>query len=265
MSRSAAAVLCLLLAACGTTYQVPIAEGTVPAATPTPQRTGGKARTAADFRRVAARVEPVAEKFCREERGGAGQSCDFAISLETDPRMPPNAFQTLNEQGRPIIVVSAALLDQMTSDDEIAFVLSHEASHQIAQHISKQQQQSILGAMVMGGLVVAAGSYGGGGASDEAIQQAMDLGAMAGGRAYSQTYELEADTLGTFITARSGYDPERGALLFTSPALAGGGALLSTHPASAQRVATVANVAAEIKRQEAAGLEPRPAYSQGRF
>ncbi len=264
MSKPAAAILCLLLAACGTTYQVPIAENTAPTATPAPQRSGGKARAPADFRRVAARVEPVAEKFCREERGGAGQSCDFAISLETDPRMPPNAFQTLNEQGRPIIVVSAALLDQMTSDDEIAFVLSHEASHQIAQHISKQQQQSILGAMVMGGLVVAAGSYGGG-ASDEAIKQAMDLGAMAGGRAYSQTYELEADTLGAFIAARSGYDPERGAMLFTSPALAGGGALLSTHPASAQRVATVAQVAAEIRRQEAAGLEPRPTYSQGRF
>ncbi|MER2510624.1 M48 family metalloprotease [Amaricoccus sp.] len=264
MSRNVAAALCLLLAACGTTYQVPVADGAAPAA-PVAQRTGGKARTPADFRRVAARVEPVAEKFCREERGGAGKSCDFAIGLETDPRMPPNAFQTLNDEGRPIIVVSAALLDQMTSDDEIAFVLSHEASHQIAQHISKQQQQSILGAMVMGGLVVAAGGYGGMGASDEAVQQAMDLGAAVGGRAYSQTYELEADTLGAFIAARAGYDPERGALLFTSPALAGGGALLSTHPASAQRMATVARVAAEIRRQKAAGLDPRPEYAEGLF
>ncbi len=265
MSRIAAAALCLSLAACGTTYQVPVAEGGAVTAAPAAARGGGKARTASDFRRVAARVEPVAEQFCREERGAGGNACDFAIGLDKDPRMPPNAFQTLNDDGRPIIIVSAALLDQMTSDDEIAFVLSHEASHQIAQHISKQQQQSILGAMVMGGLVVAAGGYGGMGASDEAIQQAMDLGAMVGGRAYSQSYELEADTLGAFIAARAGYDPERGALLFTSPALAGGGALLSTHPASAQRMATVSRVAAEIKRQEAAGLEPRPEYAEGMF
>ena len=58
----------------------------------------------------------------------------------------------------------------MQSDDEIAFVLSHEMSHHIAGHIPKQQQQQVLGALILGGLVAAAGNPNGGPASDQAIQ-----------------------------------------------------------------------------------------------
>ena len=146
----------------------------------------------------------------------------------------------------------------MQSDDELAFVLGHEMSHHIAGHIAKQQQQQVLGALILGGLVAAAGNPYGGPASDQAIQQAMDVGAYVGGRAYSQSYELEADTLGAYITARAGYSPERGADIFGRPALAnpGGPAILASHPGSAQRQATVARVAAEIRRQQALGLSP---------
>ena len=93
----------------------------------------------------------------------------------------------------------------------------------------------MLGALILGGIVAAAGNPYGGPASDEAIQQAMDVGAYVGARAYSQSYELEADTLGSYITARAGYSPERGADIFGRPALAnpGGPAILAWHPASA--------------------------------
>jgi predicted Zn-dependent protease len=88
----------------------------------------------------------------------------------------------------------------------------------------------------------------------------MDVGAYVGGRAYAQSYELEADTLGAYVTARAGYSPERGADIFGRPSLAnpGGPAILASHPGSAQRQATVARVAADIRRQQAAGLVPRP-------
>ena len=42
--------------------------------------------------------------------------------------MPPNAFQTRGRDGRPVVVVGARLLAEMQSDDELAFVLSHEMS-----------------------------------------------------------------------------------------------------------------------------------------
>ena len=210
--KPCAAALCLALAACGTTYAVP--DGG-PAALPSPAASAlpGRARTAADFARVAARVEPVAESFCREEVPDApARYCDYRIGLDTDPRMPPNAFQTRGEDGRPIVVVGATLLAEMLSDDEIAFVLSHEMSHHIAGHIPRQQQQQVLGALILGGLVAATGDpVTGAPASDAAIRRAMDVGAFVGARTYSQSYELEADTLGAFIAARAGYDPERGA------------------------------------------------------
>jgi predicted Zn-dependent protease len=258
--RSPAAALALLLAACGTTYSVP--EAVPVQGAPLPVREG-PGRSAGDFRRVAARVEPAAEAFCRDETPGAPQGyCDFAIVLEDDPRMPPNAFQTRSSRGRPAVVVSASLLGEMRSDDEIAFVLSHETAHHIAQHLSKQAQSQVFGALILGGIAQA--TAGPGGLSEQALREAMDIGAFVGSRAYSQDYELEADWLGAFIAARAGYDPERGAAIFGRPALAssGGPVILSTHPASPRRTAVAAQAAAEIRRQQAAGLTPRPEQAE---
>ncbi len=260
MRLPAALALCLLAAACGTTYEVPVAGDAAIPTGPAPSGAPG-GRTAAAFGRVAARVEPTAEGFCRQEVPGAPpEYCDFRVLLDTNPRMPPNAFQTQGEDGRPVVVVGATLLAEMQSDDEIAFVLSHEMAHQIAGHIGKQQQQQVLGALIFGGLAAAAGNGYGAAASQSAIEQAMDVGAYVGARAYSQSYELEADTLGTYITARAGYSPERGADIFGRPALAnpGGPPILASHPGSAQRQAVVARVAAEVRRQQALGLVPDP-------
>lgn len=258
MLRSALMSVLFVVAACGTTYEVPGAGGASPSAT---GQAGGASRDRADFVRVAGRVEPVAETFCREEIPNAPPAyCNYRVIFETDPEAPPNAFQTLDDNGRPVIVVTGALLREMRSDDEIAFVLSHEAAHHIAQHIPKQQASQVFGAAVAGGLAAA---LGGDYATSQGIQDAMDFGAFVGGRAYSQRYELEADWLGAFIADRAGYNPERGAQIFGRPALAssGGPVLLSTHPASPNRLDLVAQASREIDRQRAAGLTPRPAYA----
>ncbi len=255
MRKALLAATLLLLTACGTTYTVPSATGPVPTM---PDSVAGSARTRSDFNRVKARVEPRAEQFCRQEYPSSSNGyCDFLILFDDNPQSPPNAFQTRNERGRPVIVLTASLLSQMRSDDEIAFVISHEAGHHIASHLDRQAQSSMLGALVLGGL---AASAGGAYATTENIQQALDLGAFVGSRTYSQTYELEADYLGAFIAARAGYDPEKGAQVFGRPALASGGGpvILTTHPASPRRRQTVSAAAAEIRRQQAAGLTPQP-------
>ena len=228
---------------------------------PAPVVASGASRTGADFQRVAARVVPAGEGLCREENPGAPAGwCQYRIGLDTDPGMPPNAYQTIGEDGRPVVVMGVSLLAEMQSDDEIAFVLAHEMGHQIAGHLPRQAQQRVLGAMIVGGLVAAAGEAYGVPASEDAMRQAMDVGATIGGRSYSQSYELEADTVGAYVAARAGYDPERGAAIFERPALAnpGGPPLLTSHPGSAEREATVARVTAEIRRQQALGLVPTP-------
>lgn len=253
--------LVALLAACGTAYQVPQAPAPsrIPPATPVPASDPARpvSRAIGDYRIVAPRIEREAEAFCREENPGRPpRHCDFELRLIDDPRLGANAFQTVRRDGRPVVAITVSLLGETGNADEIAFVLSHEAGHHIADHIAKSQAQAMTGALVLGALATL------GNASEQVVSDMMDLGANLGVRAYSQSYELEADVLGAFIAARAGYAPERGAVIFTRPALASGGGLLSTHPASPQRLATVEQVAREIRRQQAAGLTPQPALAR---
>lgn len=253
--------LTMALAACGPTYEVtgraPVAPPP-PAAAPAVPRSAAAAR--ADFDLAAPRILRVAAAMCRETRPGApAAACDFGMRLVDAPEMGPNAFQTIDENGRPLVVMTLALARLGQNVDEVAFVLGHETGHHIADHIAKGQRQAMTGALMMGALATL------GNASDDAVSQAMRIGAELGGRAYSQSYELEADTLGAYIAARAGFDPERGALIFTRPELGGGGGLLSTHPPSARRQATVAATSAEIRRQQASGLLPAPARAQSRL
>lgn len=257
--RSPVLLLTLALGACGPTYQV--MEPVPVAVPPAPAPAGGRrseAAVLADFGEAAARIERTAEPMCREMRGrGEGRSCNYVFQLIDDPRMGPNAFQTLGRDGRPQVAMTLQLAALSRNQDEIAFVLGHEAGHHIADHLAKGQTQAMTGALVLGTLATL------GNASQEAVSDMMRIGASLGGRVYSQSYELEADTLGTYIAARAGYDPERGARIFARSELAGGGGLLSTHPASSRRQATVAATAAEIRRQQAAGRIPNPGLADG--
>lgn len=256
-----AAVLSLGLAACGTTYETPearsVALPVAGAAAPAPARS--LSRAVADYRAVAPRVERAAEAFCREELPGRQASyCDFTLRLIDDPRAPPNAFQTVGRDGRPVIGVTTALLSQTGGRDEIAFVMSHEAGHHIAQHLPKQQSSQMAGAMILGALATAIGGDATP-AAQRSVREAMDIGGLLGGRVYAQRFELEADVVGAYIAARAGYDPDKGAAIFTRPALArGSSGLLSTHPPSPQRQATVSRTTQQIRRQQAQGQVPRP-------
>ena len=83
----------------------------------------------------------------------------------------------------------------------------------------------------------------GGGAS--AVDAATQLGGLVGSRTFSKDYELEADRLGTVITARAGYNPLVGARFFTripDP----GNQFLGTHPPNAQREEVVRQTARAI-------------------
>ncbi len=192
----------------------------------------------ASFSEVIARVEPVAEQMCRER--SPQRNCDFRIVVDDRPGVPPNAFQTLDQNNRPIIGFTAALLRDARNVDEMAFILSHEAAHHIEGHLEQQRANAATGAEAYGRLAGAAGSR-----SAEDIAAAEQLGALVGSRTFSQNFELEADALGTRIAARAGYNPVRGAQFFfriPDP----GDRFLGTHPANADRVATVRNTAAEL-------------------
>jgi predicted Zn-dependent protease len=189
------------------------------------------ARAAAEtFIAVVARVEPVAEDYCR--RRGVASNCDFRIVIDDRPGQPPNAFQTLDRANRPVIGFTLALIADARNADELAFVLGHEAAHHVEGHIPKRKDQALSGALVAGVLAQASGL------SPEEVRAAQNIGAEVAARSYSREFELQADALGAEIALKAGYDPVRGSGFFDrlpDP----GDRFLGSHPPNAERKALV--------------------------
>ena len=202
-----------------------------PALEPLPMvKRTGHPQGVADFRAVVARVEPVAERTCREMR--PRENCDFKIVIDPDADLPPNAYQTLDETGHPVIGFTRALLGEMMNRDELAFALSHEAAHHIEGHIPQAQVSAQTGALI--GVVI--GSLAG--LDQGGVEVAQNIGGTVGARRFSKGFELEADALGARIAQRAGYNPRRGVLYFQDTADPGD-RFLGTHPPNADRIRVV--------------------------
>ncbi len=185
---------------------------------------------------VVDRIEPVAESMCGER--APDLNCDFNFAIDQNPDAPPNAFQTLDKDGGPLIAFTVALLAEARNADELAFILSHEAAHHIEGHLGRQRRNATIGAAIMGQLVGLSGD-------EDVGRKAAEFGAAIGARTYSKDFELEADSLGTVIAARAGYNPLVGAQFFfriPDP----GNSFLGTHPANADRLRTVQRTAANL-------------------
>jgi predicted Zn-dependent protease len=190
------------------------------------------------FVRVVGQVEPVAEAICRAR--SSARDCDLIIVVDDRPGAPPNAFQTLDRAGRPIIGFTLALIADARNEDELAFVLGHEAAHHIAGHIPRRQGSAVTTAILAGVLAQASG------AGPEEVRAAQDFGAEVGARTYSREFELEADALGAEIALAAGYDPILGAGFFDrlpDP----GDQFLGTHPPNAERKQRVAATVARLR------------------
>jgi Zn-dependent protease with chaperone function len=245
------AVLLAALAGCGTTYELPsvgddqnaranrmFAEARADTSRATLSTSSAEAR----FNRVAQRIAPVGRSTCEQmlaDRPGFNCNVDIQIDRQMKDR---NAYFTY-KSGAPVIRVSMPLLQDTGSDDEAAFVISHEYGHLIGRHIEKQQQQMVAGALILGGLAAAVGAQGGGGYNRDLVNAGVEIGATAGSVAYSQSYELESDTIGTRIAHAAGYDPVVGARFFARPEAAqttqGQLSFWGTHPPDEKRFATV--------------------------
>jgi predicted Zn-dependent protease len=224
------AVLSLTLGGCVATYPAPMVPiAAAPAGSPVAAQT---------FLQVVAAVEPVAEDRCRRE--GMVRNCDFRIVVDDRPGQPPNAFQTLDRYGRPVLGFTLALIADARNADELAFVMGHEAAHHVAGHIPRREDQARAGALVAGVLAQA------GGLSAEEVRAAQSMGAEVAARGYSREFELEADALGAEIAWVAGFDPVLGTGFFDrlpDP----GDRFLGTHPPNAERKAVVAAAVRRIQ------------------
>lgn len=263
--RLLALVALIPLASCGTTYVIPEVDETsaqrassmFSEAQSVAQPTLSSASVArARYQRVAPRIEQVGEALClRETAEVEGFDCDVTFGVDTEMQ-ERNAYFTYLDVARkrdPVIMVTVPMLRDVRNDHELAFVLGHEYGHLIARHIQKQEQQAIAGALIMGTLAAAASAnnpY----ADPNLVSDNMALGYAAGQLAFSQSYELESDTLGTLIARSAGYDPVKGALFFArgeeAQVSSGQLSFWGTHPPDEKRLATVL---ATVQSLEASG------------
>ncbi|MDB4842037.1 M48 family metalloprotease, partial [Planktomarina sp.] len=73
------------------------------------------------------RMRPVVIETCKST--SPNLNCDFLIAIDPNPNSAPNAFQTVNEAGQPILTFTLTLLEDMYNADEVAFVIGHEGAH----------------------------------------------------------------------------------------------------------------------------------------
>lgn len=232
---TAAIVATLMLVACEvqTTQVTPVPSG-APVSHSTFQTTADAER---GFAEVVGRVEPMAERVCRQK--APRMNCDFKIVVDKRRGEPSNAYQSVDSSGRPVITFTVALIKETRNADELAFVMGHESAHHIRNHLARQAENAAAGAVIFAGLAALTG----GSAAD--VQTAQELGEFVGARSYSKEFELEADELGTLIAYRAGYDPLVGAQFFAripDP----GNQFLGTHPPNSARYSTVVNTMARI-------------------
>lgn len=240
------AILALTLVAsgCVAPSQMSLPQTNIPgnlptAPKPSPDFARSPQEAARGFAAVIRKMEPEVERECRQRRTQP-INCDFQFVVDDRPGLEPNAFQTIDSSGRPIIGFTLSLIAEARNADELAFVVGHEASHHILGHINRKSSAATAGAVILGGL---ASAYGG---NESAIRSAQEMGAQMGARYYSKDWELEADYLGAIITLNAGYDPEHGAQFFAripDP----GDRILGTHPSRAMRMAQVAQAVSDYR------------------
>lgn len=183
------------------------------------------------------RMRPVVRETCRTT--SPDLNCDFLIAIDPSPDSAPNAFQTVNEEGQPILAFTLTLLEDMYNADEVAFVIGHEGAHHILRHLERQDQSAHGGATLFEVLAAALGG------SNRSVDAASEIGEAVGRRNYSKTFELEADRLGAQMTQKAGFDAVRGAAYFTRIPDAGN-RFFGTHPRNADRIAGVKAAVAEL-------------------
>jgi len=139
------------------------------------------------------------------------------------------------------IFITTALLNEFTTEDQLAAVLGHEIVHVLARHSAQQIAKSDLASGVIGAVTVASGS------ADAAQTAAMVAQIVQLG--YGRDDELQSDAVGVCLMFNTGYDPRAMSEVMQILARAGGGSnqpeFFSTHPNPDNRIARIEEAIAE--------------------
>lgn len=141
------------------------------------------------------------------------------------------------------IVVNSGLMAFFPEDRDLAIVLGHELAHGVLSHVMKARALSVATSVVDDAL-------GGTGLAGKALTAP-----------FSQQFEAEADYLGLYMTAASGYDVDGAEKIwreFGVHATSRKPGFVDTHPSSAKRFVAMRRTIAEIvaKKKNGTPLVP---------
>ncbi len=174
-------------------------------------------------------------------------SWEWSVTVIDDPKTV-NAWCMAGGK----MAIYTGLIEQIKpTDDELAQVMAHEISHALAKHTAEKMSR----AMAMQAGLTAASI--GAGASDSkyaglALSGASAAAIVALELPNSRSAESEADRIGIELAAKAGYDPNAAVTLWEKMGKVGGGDgssrfdFLSTHPAPARRMETLAELAPQM-------------------
>ena len=185
-------------------------------------------------RAIAARIEPQTRVFRADAPGWPWQ-----VNVIESKQL--NAF--CMPGGR--IVFYSGLIQQLDlTDDEIAIVMGHEIAHALREH-SREQVSEAMAAQA--GIGIGGALLGLDPNSTDFVAQGYQ---MLVATKFSRRDEDEADRIGLELAARAGYDPRAGVTLWQKMMRANQGGsppeFLSTHPAEANRVATIQSLLPKV-------------------
>lgn len=171
--------------------------------------------------------------------------CDYPVVLKHDDTV--NAYA----DGDKIIILTG-MADFARTDQELALVMAHELAHNTEGHVTAKKTNALGGAIIGGVFDVILGT------GTTFTRVGGDIAASA----YSVDFEREADYIGMYILARSGYATEGAGKFWRRMAVKTQGkgiSFASTHPTTAERMLAIEQTAAEInsKKQQGLGLTPQ--------
>ena len=189
--------------------------------------------------KTAKRVHKIFNKMVpyANSENQTGQAFDWQISVIKSKEL--NAWAM---PGGKMAFYTGLVDNLRLTDDEIATVMGHEMAHALKEHGKKKANLSQFTNVIAGVAQAALATQIGSDGSTMVVGLAKDWGL---DKPYSRSAETEADEVGLFLMAKSGYNPEAAPGLWDKMQKASTGSqgildkLSSTHPSDKDRQANL--------------------------
>ncbi len=186
------------------------------------------------------RRDEIANGFAELSSLSPGGRAGYTLNFRKGGPIGPNAFALPDGS----LVITDELVELADDGDEILGVLAHEIGHVVHRHSLRQLYRA---AGVTGMILLIGGDVGGG------MQDLLVQGAALASLANSRAAEAEADRYSVELMYSAGRDPAAIArffeLLRDKLGDNGGNAILSTHPATPERIDATRKYAEEIAKE----------------